>query len=461
MGMFDWFKREEKESALAQAIVSQYATGQAVWTPENYEDLAKKGYKVSPYVFSCIDRLARGAAGVPLVRYRAKGTREANALHDQLAALPPVLRQMKRKALVASGDLEEITDHPLLRLLDRPNPQYGGARLIEATIAYRQLAGNVYWEAVGVDNRPPVELYVHRPDRMKVVVGTASEPVQGYEYQAGSVAKALPAASVLHWRTFNPLDDWYGMPPLLAARTSMDMNNSGREWNTSLMQNSARPSGLLLIKGASQPPAALTPPADGTAPPKSPMQRLIDEIKNWQGKGNAGRPGILGMPKDVDISWQQTAFTPLDVSWMEGLNLSAREICTVMNVPSLLVGDTAAKTYANYAEARRALYQEGIFPLLDLLVSDLNVWLCPKFGPGLILGYDTDAVEAVQEDREKAHKRAREDFGAGLLDHAEARAMIGYGEHPDVGRQFVWQVMPNKGRKPDATDKPQGDPATT
>lgn len=454
MGFFDRFNMATKESELSQAIVSQYATGQAVWTPDDYASLAKKGYKVSPYVFACVDRLARGAAGVPLVLYKATGQREAKAIARKLSPLPPVERNIKTKALVASGQLEEVLDHPLLRLLDRPNDLYGGARLIEAAIAYRQIAGNVYLEAVGPDRRPPVELYIHRPDRMQVVVGTPSEPVKAYQYQAGGTTKQLPVENVLHWKTFHPLDDWYGMPPLLAAKCSMDQNNAAREWNVSLTQNSARPSGLLMIKGASQAPAATTPAkpnADGTVPKRNAVRALIDEIRNWQGSKNAGRPGILGMPQGVDISWTQTAFTPLEVSWMEGLGLSAREICVVLNVPSLLVGDVDAKTYANYAEARRALYQDGIFPLLDLFLSDLNNWLCPKFGEGLFLGYDTDAVDAVQEDRAKAHDRAGKGWERGLLNHAEARGAIGYGEDPEVGRKYIWQVMP-KYKQPEGED---------
>jgi HK97 family phage portal protein len=394
-------------------------------------------------VFSCVDRLARGAAGVPLVLYRAAGGKEAKGrLLEGLKGMNAIQRTRELKAAIARKEVEEIQAHPLLRLLAKPNDLYGGAALIESLIAYRAIAGNSYLEAVGPDRRPPTELYSHRPDRVKLVTGNSQEPIRGYEYSVNGQTKRIERARMLHWKTFNPLDDWYGMPPLVAASRSVDMNNAGRAWNVSLMQNSARPSGLVVLKGLSAPPATVS--ENAKEPTKNPVQRMIDEIKNWAGAANAGRVGILGVPKEGDISWQQTAFTPLECSWMEGLGLSAREICVVLNVPSLLVGDVAAKTYANYAEARKALYQDGIFPLLDLLVSDLNNWLCPMYGDGLFLGYDTDKVDAVQEDRNKAHERSRKNWESGLLRHDEARAAIGYGEDPNIGQKYIWEVMPNR-----------------
>lgn len=436
MAFFDFLRT--KASALAAAITLQFATGQAVWTPDNFEKLAREGYRLNPIVFGCVDRLARGAAGVPLVLYRTSTSDRGFKSAERKRAA--VQRQLDRatgrrakarliKRLVKNNDLEEVEAHPLLDLLNRPNDLYGGARLIEALVAYRCLQGNAYMEAVGPDDGPPRELYVHRPDRIQVVVGTAAEPVSHYEYRVGGVTRRLPAADVFHWKTFNPLDDWYGQAPLIAAARSTDANNAARAWNVALTQNSARPSGLLKVKGT-------------TVGNKNALKAWIDEFKkNWMGAANAGRPAIIAPPDGTEIDWVQTAFTAVEMSWLDGLNLSAREICVVFNVPSILLGDAAAAKYANYEQARRALYQEGIFPLLDLLVSDLNAWLTPKFGKDLFLGYDADAVDAVQEDQEAAHKRSREDFKEGLITRNEARAAIGYDEVPD-GDKFVHELMP-------------------
>lgn len=442
-----WNRREVKESLFAQAMVQPYSPGQAVWTQENYEALARAGYRRSPYVFGCIDRLARGASGIPFVLYEANRGRARKSLANQLQRKGAIARTQLAHKMLGRKDLRELDDHALLRLLAKPNEMYGGARLIESLVAYHAIAGNAYLEGVSGSSGPPVELYSHRPDRTQVVAGDARRLVAGYEYRNAGLLRRIDAANMLHWKTFNPLDDWYGQAPLLAAARSNDINNSAREWNFSLMQNSARPSGLLLVKGVKVPP----PSPDPTKKAVNPLQRWTDEMKTWLGERNAGKPGIVVSPGDgSEVTWQQTAFTPLETSWFEGIQLSGREICSVFRVPSILVGDVEAATFANFEEAKKALYTEGIFPLMDGLVADLNMWLTPLFGPDLILGYDTDAVEAIQEDQERLARRVWNAFQRGIITLNEARRQLGYDDAPRPwGDQFYWQIVPKGQANPD------------
>lgn len=436
MGVRDMFSR--KESAFAGAIVSQWATGQAVWTSDRYEDMAREGYGHNPIVFGCIDRLARGAAGVPRVLYQTSHARERKAIARHLAPMPAVARAGEIKTMLRKNDLGRVDSHKLLDLLDHPNPLYNGARLTEALIAYYCLAGNAYQESVSAGDGPPRELYAHRPDRTSVVVGTAAEPVSHYEYRVGGATRRIEADTMLHLKTFNPLDDWYGMPPLKAASRSTDANNGARAWNAALVQNSARPSGLLKVSGAK-------------AANSASIAKFIEYLKDrWIGSSNAGRPGVLAVPEGTDVEWIQTAFTAVEASWLEGMNLSAREICTVFDMPSILLGDTSAMSFKNYPEARKALYIEGIFPRLDMLFAAWNSSLVPNFGDNLLLAYDADQVDAIQEDREKQHKRAREDFRAGLIRLNEAREELGYEADAEYGEKYAFEI-PGAGGNPDKT----------
>lgn len=438
-----WNRRQHKESAFSQAMVQPFNPGQAVWTPENFEALAKAGYRRSPYVYACIDRLARGAAGIPFTLYEVQRGRSRKSIAHHLEAKGGAIARTKHiKALKAKGDIKELDDHRLLRLLAKPNEMYSGPQLVESMVAYHCIAGNGYQEEVSGSGGPPVELYSHRPDRTQVVAGDARRLVAGYEYQNGGLIRRIDADAMLHWKTFNPLDDWYGQAPLLAAARSNDINNSAREWNFSLMQNSARPSGLLLVKGVKAAP----PSPDPTKKVVNPLQRWIDEIKTWLGERNVGKPGVIVAPGDgAEAVWQQTAFTPLETSWFEGIQLSGREICAVFRVPSVLVGDVDMATFANFEEAKKALYTEGIFPLMDGYVGGMNMRMVPKFGEDLILGYDTDAVEAIQEDQERLARRVANNFVRGIITLNEARRALGYEDGPaPYGEMFIWQILPKQ-----------------
>ena len=54
-------------------------------------------------------------------------------------------------------------------------------------------------------------------------------------------------STVLHLKTFNPLNDWYGLSPIEAAAYSIDQHNQAGAWNQAMLQNGARPSGAIVV----------------------------------------------------------------------------------------------------------------------------------------------------------------------------------------------------------------------
>jgi phage portal protein BeeE len=90
----------------------------------------------------------------------------------------------------------ELTAHPQLNLLVRPNPREDGVLLMETLSSHLLLSGNAYIEAVGIDGatNPNVrELYALQPDRMKVVPGPHDWP-QAYEYTFAGAASLAASA---------------------------------------------------------------------------------------------------------------------------------------------------------------------------------------------------------------------------------------------------------------------------
>ena len=115
---------------------------------------------------------------------------------------------------------------------------------------YLLLAGNAYVEAVTLDGRAAQvrELYVLRPDRMRVVPG-ADGWAEAYEYSVAGAHRALrpgaaPLPPILHLTPFHPLDDHYGLVARSKRpRSRVDTHNAAASWNKALLDNAARPSG--------------------------------------------------------------------------------------------------------------------------------------------------------------------------------------------------------------------------
>ena len=51
---------------------------------------------------------------------------------------------------------------------------------------------------------------------------------------------------VLHQKLFHPLNDHYGLSPIEAAASAIDIHNAASRWNKALLDNFARPSGALV-----------------------------------------------------------------------------------------------------------------------------------------------------------------------------------------------------------------------
>lgn len=383
MKLTHWFRR--KVSAATRALTLMMPLPHGFGMKTNYESIAREGYMSNSVVFACIREIAEASAGVSW----------------QLFQTAP------------GGAQEELKDHPLLHLLDRPNPFQGRFELIENLTAYLYLSGNAYLEAVGPtvgrqpsaggQLKPPTELYVLRPDRM-TILPDPTHFIRGYEYKVAGQSVKFARDQVMHLKLFHPLDDWYGLSPVQAAALPVDKINASDRWNAALLQNSAVPSGALVSK------KRLT---------DEQYSRLKSEMREqYQGVTNARSPLLL----EEDIDWKEIGTSPKEMDWIEGLKFSALQIAQIYNIPPELIGLQSA-TYQNRKEGRKALYTEVVLPALSRLRDSLNTWLTPRFGDGLTLDYNKGAIEALSEDQTALWKRVND---SRFLTLNEQRALVGY-----------------------------------
>ncbi len=369
---------EAKASRALQGLAITGA-GRPVWTPRDYGALAREGFQRNAVVHRAVRLVSEAAASLPLVV--REGGREA-------------------------------TGHPLLALLARPNPREAGPRLLESVYGHLLVSGNAYVEAVQAGLEPR-ELYALRPDRVRVVPGPDGWPA-AYDYQAGgrTVRLALPAeglSPVLHLTLFHPTDDHYGLSPMEAAATALDIHNAAGAWNKALLDNAARPSGALVFGEAT-----LT---------GEQFDRLKAELQeSYQGAVNAGRPLLL----EGGLDWKPLSLSPKDMDFVEARAAAAREIALAFGVPPLLLGLPGDSTHANYAEANRAFYRQTVVPLVRRTAAAIAHWLGPALGGGrdMALEPDLDAVEALALERESLWRRVS---AAGFLTDDEKREAVGYG----------------------------------
>ena len=368
----------ETKSSRTARLVAFESGGRARWTPRDYTALAREGYLANAVVHRCVRLIAENAAACQYLVFEGLAERDA---------------------------------HPIAELLARPNPRQDGAVLFETLYAHLLLSGNGYLEQVSL-NEKVRELYVLRPDRIKVVPG-ADGWAEAYDYTVAGRSvrfdqQAAAVPPILHLTFFHPLDDHYGLAPIEAAAIAVDTHNAAARWNKALLDNSARPSGALVYS------------TDNNVLSGQQFDRLKQQLDDaYIGSANAGRPMLL----EGGLDWKAMSLSPQEMDFLEAKHTAAREIALAFGVPPMLLGIPGDNTFANYQEANRTFFRQTVLPLAARTGAAIAQWLSPEFGDAIRIVIDTDRIDALSSDRAALWDRVS---GAAFLTPNEKREAVGY-----------------------------------
>lgn len=383
---------------------------QAVWMKRNAKTYAEEGYARNVIVFRCVEIIAKSVATIPLSLYRRD---------------------------------EKIEEHAVLDLLKSPNPTMTYEEMTEALVSFYYITGSTFLEALSLDGlnsgliaakgKEPRELWVWQPYNIRANVSRNSSIPISYIYEEGGnkrmweVDFANGQSMLMHWKTFNPQDRIYGLSRVEPAADSADQHNEAGEWNKRLLQNAAVP------------PAGVSTEQELTDAQYKRLRKEIDE--NYSGALNAGKIMIM----EGGIEFKLLGITPKDMDWLEGKRISAQEIAAAFGVPTQVIPVEGSQTFANYAEARLALWEDTVIPTAKAYSRQLAKFLFPKFGLDMreySLQLDLDGIPALAQRRAELWNTANtSDF----ITVNEKRMLVGYDE---IDAPEANEVLINAGKIP-------------
>lgn len=409
---------EEKQSATGPAV-SAAAAGQPQRIKTNYAGFSVEGYGQNAALHKALSDIGICVGSVPLLAFEVK--------------------------VSSSGDVTEtrVPGHQLERTINAPNPVQDRSELMQEIVLHRYLAGEFFLESVNAEPGAMTELYELRPDRMSVIPGNDGLP-KAFKFGAfGPNPITYPLdpvthmGDVVHRMLPNPLDDWRGLSPILAAAFGLDTHNAANKWNLTSLQQGARPPALLTIKGST---------ADS-------RRAIRDELpEQMTGVDNARKIMVIGAEA---ASFNLLSYSAVELDWLLGKFQSAREICWAVNYPSFLLGMPGDSTFNNQAEARLALWEQTVLPILTSIVHTLNTWLAPRLDTRrmVILKPDLEAVPALTVRRDALWSRV---LAADWLTLNEKRLLTGFS--PDDNPEAD-QIHIDAGKLPLGVGDPEPPPA--
>lgn len=365
--MFSIFSKnkEQKNKRILSTKAYYQNIGKAVWTDRNYVHLAEESYIKNVIANRCISIITKSASSVKMY------------LRDK-----------------ATGEI--IREHGIIDLIKKPNPILGQTDFFETIYAHKLISGNVYIQAIFAKNSKyynPKELFILRPDRIKVIAGDSSIPI-GYNYRVNNheflfkVDQISGMSEILHIKNFHPTNDWYGLSQVEPAAYSIDQHNEASKWNQAILQNGAKPCGALIVKNDAENNGFLT---------DDQFERLKEQLNTeFSGSINAGKPLLL----EGGLDWKEISLSPKEMDFLEMKHSTARDIALSFGVPSQLIGIPGDSTYNNMAEARLFLWEQTILPTVDSVLSNLNNWLTPMFDSNAEIVYNKNEISPLSVRKE-------------------------------------------------------------
>ena len=355
---------ERKQAGKLLNLHSFSYPGQPIYTDLSIKKATREGYKLSLYVYRAIRTIVQAGSGIPWV--------------------------------VLDKDGEVIEDHPFELLINHPNSEMSGQDLMEWLIAHLKLVGNALWQPliVGRDIR---ELWAVMPDLVKPIPGGQGEWLKGYEVtDPNGGQQNVPPETFIHFMQFDPGNPYWGIGDLQAAGRTVDTDNEAQDTQKVSMQNRGIPSGIFeYTESLSQ-------------EQYEEQNRRVQEI--FLEKTRRRAPWVLG----AGVKWDPMSMTPVEMDFIASRLQSKRDIAAAFGISPIFLGDLEQSSYNNMVEARKALYQDCIIPLLDDIESTLNLKVAPFYGDDIHITYDLSNVAALREDMGKKVEQATRLFAMGV-----------------------------------------------
>jgi HK97 family phage portal protein len=322
---------------------------------------------------------------------------------------------------------ETIDDHPMVDLVDRPNPYHSGELLWKAWSLSWLIDGNAYFIKVRNNAGEVIQLWYepHFTIRARWPLD-GSEFISFYEIERNGQWYRVEAQDVIHFR--------YGIDPCNVRLGLSPVASVLREIFTD--HERARYSALILRNGGVV-PFLLTPDPSASQTELDPA-----EIKHeWEYRttgDNVGRPMVLNGPVKV-----QTIGQPPDNLLVDKASTIPEErIAAVIGIPAAVlgfgVGLEQTKVGATMRELREQAYESFVIPTQRIIAGELRNQLLPEFddSPSLKVSHDLTQVRVLQEDHLSLIQRECLAYEKDIKTRAEVRSALGLETTPEDEMYF-------------------------
>lgn len=348
------------------------------------------------------------------------------------------------------GTTSPLPMHPMTRLLRRPNPHFTGRLLWMATVLDYVRTGNAYWLKAGSGSERQlwwIPSWMIEP----------AWPLDGltfishYEYTVDGRTIRYTSDKIIHFRFgIDPLNTRKGLSPLGSLLRELYIDDESGAFSAAILKNMGIP-GVIIA-----------PDGTGEVIDNDDAKLIKKQFPGQYGGDNRG--SALVMPAPVKVT--TLAFSPEELGMRDMRRVPEERISAVTGVPAIVAGLGAGldrSTFANYAEAREAAYEQAIIPMQALLADQLSLQLLPEFGSPeqvqrWVVQFDISRVRVLQTDQDALYKRADMGVRGGWLTVSEGKTLVNL-QTTDADDYYLRGISVEAIRPADMFTEPDAPPA--
>jgi HK97 family phage portal protein len=384
------------------------------WSGTSYVDALKRTREPRPnellaelkgMAWTCISLNAAVCATFPPRLYVVTRHNQPRPKCLTKSLSPRVERRLRETASLAvhtksAATIEEVTDHPLLDLLARPNSMLNAFDLWELTQVYLEVLGQAYWQVQTGPLGVPSALWVlpaqnitpkRQPDSANLV--------DYYSYRTGSHEQNFTSDEIVSFRYPDPRDPYLGgIAPLRAAFEQINFLSGYTAFKNTTYENNALPAALItpdVVIGEEE------------------RDRLEAQINQRFRRGGAGRVLVAENKMHLSI----LAHSMGDLAALADAKATKEDVANAFHCPIAFF--TTNTNLANLQAATAQHMQQAIGPRLERRDEKLNQCLLPLYDPSRRLFLASE--DPVPVDQQAGLAQQELDLKYGVLSVNEVR----------------------------------------
>jgi HK97 family phage portal protein len=337
---------------------------------------------------------------------------KSNSDRKKWYAPQPVNNKQKQwlatKVRISDQDrVDELTNHPLLDLLDNPNPLMNGITFRTLTAQDKWIFGIAYWVVVRNVLGVPQQLHLLYPPQTHIIYDKSLGVPLYYEYGDNHQRYELDDVIKLIYIP-NPSHPFEARAPLSFVWEELGIGSSMNATLAALLDNEGHPDMLIS-------------PKDDTGIGEDEAARM--EHKFNVKYRRAGTGGAMVTEGDYNVS--QLNYQPKDLAALKVHEQIRLSVLNALGIPFQMFAAAMGSQHEVAETVIETWISQAINPQLSLNASALNQ-LAKQYDSRLFVAYD----DPSPVNREYELKKETELVKSGIKTRNEARAKYGYDALP-------------------------------